>query len=87
MDLSRYPCVKMAFDAGKLGGTATTVFNSSNEEAVRLFLTKKISFLDIENLIEKSLSYYGVIENPDLNTIIELDKEVKSFVYEKSKNI
>ena len=33
MDLSRYPCVKMAFDAGKLGGTATTVFNSSNEEA------------------------------------------------------
>ncbi len=87
VDLSRYPCVKMAFDAGKLGGTATTVFNSSNEEAVRLFLTKKISFLDIENLIEKSLSYYGVIENPDLNTIIELDKEVKSFVYEKSKNI
>ena len=77
----------MAFDACKLGGTATTVFNSSNEEAVRLFLTKKISFLDIENLIEKSLSYYGVIENPDLNTIIELDKEVKSFVYEKSKNI
>ncbi|EIA24080.1 1-deoxy-D-xylulose 5-phosphate reductoisomerase, partial [Candidatus Arthromitus sp. SFB-3] len=87
VDLSRYPCVKMAFDAGKLGGTATTVFNSSNEEAVRLFLTKKISFLDIENLIEKSLSHYGVIENPDLNTIIELDKEVKSFIYEKSKNI
>lgn len=87
VDLSRYPCVKMAFDAGKLGGTATTIFNSSNEEAVRLFLNKKISFLDIENLIEKSLSHYKIIEDPDLNTIIELDKEVKSFVYEESKNI
>lgn len=87
VDLSRYPCVKMAFDAGKLGGTATTIFNSSNEEAVRLFLSKKISFLDIENLIEKSLSHYKIIEDPDLNTIIELDKEVKSFVYEESKNI
>lgn len=87
VDLSRYPCVKMAFDVGKLGGTATTIFNSSNEEAVRLFLSKKISFLDIENLIEKSLSHYKIIEDPDLNTIIELDKEVKSFVYEESKNI
>ncbi|BAK80962.1 1-deoxy-D-xylulose-5-phosphate reductoisomerase [Candidatus Arthromitus sp. SFB-rat-Yit] len=87
LDFERYPCVKMAFEAGKLGGTATTIFNSSNEEAVRLFLNKKISFLDIELLIEKSLSNYTIIENPDLNTIIQLDKEVKSFVYEESKKI
>lgn len=87
VDFERYPCVKMAFEAGKLGGTATTIFNSSNEEAVRLFLNKKISFLDIELLIKKSLSNYTIIKNPDLNTIIQLDKEVKSFVYEESKKI
>ena len=56
LDFDRYPCVKMAFDAGKLGGSATTIFNSANEEAVKLFLNNEISFLDIEILIYEALN-------------------------------
>lgn len=88
LDFNRYPCVKMAFDAGKLGGSATTIFNSANEEAVKLFLNNEIQFLDIEILIYEALNSHNKIDNPDLDTILTLDKETKIFVnnyYKKLK--
>ena len=90
LDFNRYPCVKMAIDSGKIGGSATTVFNSSNEEAVKLFLDKKISFLDIETLIYEALSSHTQITNPDLETILSIDKETRTFVnnfYKKIKAV
>lgn len=86
VDFERYPCVKMAFDSGKKGGTATTVFNSSNEEAVKLFLNNQISFLDIERLIDKCLSSHNLIKDPDLNTILEVDKEIRALVNEFARS-
>lgn len=87
LDLLRYPCVKMAIDSGKSGGSMTTVFNSSNEEAVKLFLNKQISFLDIEILIYEALNAHSKIDSPDINTIIEIDKETRQFVNNFSKRI
>lgn len=87
LDFERYPCVKMAIDSGKSGGSFTTVFNSANEEAVKLFLENKISFLDIEVLISNALSSHNKIENPDLETILNLDKDVRNLVQESSKKI
>lgn len=87
LDLNRYPCVKMAIDSGKSGGSMTTVFNSSNEEAVKLFLNKQISFLDIEILIYEALNSHSKINSPDLETIIELDKETRHFVNNFSKKL
>lgn len=87
IDFNRYPCLKMAFESGKIGGSATTVFNSANEEAVKLFLNKEIPFLDIENLIYESLSSHKKIDNPDLDTILSLDKEIRNFVNDSCKKI
>lgn len=85
VDFNRYPCVKMAYDAGRLGGTSTTVFNSSNEEAVKLFLGRKITFLDIENLIEKTLYSHNTIPNPDLDTILNVDIETRLLINKSLK--
>ena len=87
VDFNRYPCVKMAYESGITGGSMTTVFNSSNEEAVKLFLEEKISFLDIETLIYHALSSHNTINNPDLNTIIELDKEIRNKVNNHYKTL
>lgn len=73
MDYERYPCVKMAFECGRIGGTATTVFNAANEIAVARFLNGEIGFLQIEQLIERTLERHTLVANPDLETIREAD--------------
>ncbi len=87
LDFERYPCIKLAFDSGKSGGSMTTVYNSANEEAVKLFLNEKIKFLDIETLIYESLKCHDKIENPDLDTILIIDKQVRNFVNTHYKKI
>jgi 1-deoxy-D-xylulose-5-phosphate reductoisomerase len=73
MDLKRYPCLRMAFESGRIGGTATTVFNAANEAAVALFLEGKISFLDIESVIERVLEQHEPLQNPNLEAILGTD--------------
>ncbi|QTM99445.1 1-deoxy-D-xylulose-5-phosphate reductoisomerase [Sediminibacillus dalangtanensis] len=80
MDLERFPCLKMAYEAGKEGGTMTTVLNAANEAAVQLFLQDKISFLQIEALIKKALDAHQSIKQPDLQTILEVDRQTRSQV-------
>lgn len=77
MDFERFPCLKMAYDCGKIGGTAPTVFNAANEIAVARFLNKEISFLQIEEIIEKMIAKHSVIHNPDLETIQNVDAQVR----------
>jgi 1-deoxy-D-xylulose-5-phosphate reductoisomerase len=79
-DLERFRCLQFAYDAGKVGGTMTTVLNAANEEAVQLFLTKQIGFLDIEAYIEKALEQHSPIKNPDLDTIVAIDQETRKFI-------
>ncbi|MYL48661.1 1-deoxy-D-xylulose-5-phosphate reductoisomerase [Halobacillus litoralis] len=80
MDMDRFPCLRMAFEAGKAGGSMPTVLNAANEEAVQQFLEGKISFLDIEKYIEQALEKHDRIHNPDLSTIISIDKETRERV-------
>ncbi|GEN54113.1 1-deoxy-D-xylulose-5-phosphate reductoisomerase [Halobacillus faecis] len=80
MDLDRFPCLRMAFEAGKAGGSMPTVLNAANEEAVQQFLEGKISFLDIEKYIAQALEKHDRIHNPDLSTIISIDKETRERV-------
>ena len=74
MDMERYPCMRLAYEAGQAGGTATTVFNAANEIAVSRFLQGDISFLDIEGIIENVLSRHSPSASPDLDTIRETDR-------------
>lgn len=74
MDLERFPCLRLAYECGKIGGTATSVYNAANEVAVARFLGGSISFLEIETIIEKTLSRHNVQSCPDLETIRDADR-------------
>lgn len=78
MDFERFPCLRLAFECGKIGGTAPTVYNAANEVAVARFLNREISFLKIEQIIETALAQHRVVANPDLETIKEADKWARS---------
>lgn len=80
MDLNRFRCLAFAYEAGRIGGSMTTVLNAANEAAVSMFLENKISFLDIEAYIEKAMSTHQVIHRPDLETIHEIDKQTRQLV-------
>lgn len=82
MDLERYKCLALAYRAIEVGGTLPVVMNAVNEVAVQLFLDGKISFLDIETIIEREMDAHIVTENPDLDTILAVDADYKSRNYE-----
>lgn len=69
MDFDRYPCLKMAFECGVQGGSATTVFNAANETAVARFLQGEISFLHIEHIIHEVVQRHNPTALPDLEHI------------------
>ncbi|WP_282941862.1 1-deoxy-D-xylulose-5-phosphate reductoisomerase [Paenibacillus sp. RC67] len=73
MDYERFPCLKMAFDSGKAGGTAPTVFNAANEVAVDRFLKGEIGFLQIEDIIATALDKHETVSNPNLEQITAAD--------------
>lgn len=80
MDFDRFRLLKLAYQAGKCGGTTPTVLNAANEAAVALFLSGKITFLQIEDLIEKALGKHHNIANPSLFEIQEVDQETRKLV-------
>jgi 1-deoxy-D-xylulose-5-phosphate reductoisomerase len=80
MDYTRYHALKLAIDAGKAGGTMTTVLNAANEAAVSLFLQGKIGFLTIDELIERAMTEHVNISSPNLETILHVDAETRKNV-------
>ncbi|MCP6760314.1 MAG: 1-deoxy-D-xylulose-5-phosphate reductoisomerase [Fischerella sp. CENA71] len=75
-DHQKYPCMQLAYAAGRAGGCMPAVLNAANEQAVALFLEEKIQFLDIPRLIEQVCDRY-VIHNcssPTLEDIITADQ-------------
>lgn len=77
MDMERFPCLKLAYECGKIGGTATTAFNAANEVAVARFLKGDISFLKIEEIIARVLDNHQSIPSPDLEQIEQVDQQVR----------
>ncbi len=78
-DYERFPCLRMAFDSLKAGGTAPAVLNAANETAVAAFLNGKIRFVDIPLIIEKALNKIEIVDNPSLKQIIDTDFETRFF--------
>lgn len=76
-DYEKFPSVVLAYDAGRLGGTATTCLNAANEEAVFAFLNGKIKLYRIYEITEKMLEKHDVIKNPSIDAIFEVDKEIR----------
>ena len=82
-DIKRYPCVQYAMDAITLGGSMPCVLNASNEIAVYAFLDKKISFLEIEEIIFKMMHSIPNKLNPTIEDLIECDKLTRKLTLEE----
>lgn len=76
-DLEKFPTLKLAYDMGKLGGTATTCLNAANEEAVFAFLNGKIKLYDIYTITKKMCDEHKVLKNPSLDEIFAVDNEIR----------
>ncbi|MGH1326494.1 1-deoxy-D-xylulose-5-phosphate reductoisomerase [Bacillus pretiosus] len=72
-NLEKFPCLKLAYDAGKIGGTMPAVLNATNEIVNKLYREDIIKFLDIEKILYNVMSKHDVIANPDLNQILDYD--------------
>ena len=78
-DLNKFPCLELAYEAGKKGGTYPAVLNAVNEEAVYAFLSGKIRLTDIYKIVQKGMEAHLVITNPDLRDIIDSDNWAREF--------
>ncbi len=81
-DLDRFPCLGLAWEAGKKGGTYPAVLSAADEEAVRAFLDEEIDFYGIPRLVERALGAHQPATEPDLQTIREIDGETRARVRE-----
>ena len=60
-----------------MGGTAPCILNAANEIAVEAFLNKKIKFLDMIKIVEKSLENFTFVKNPNLDDYLSADAETR----------
>ncbi|MBX8946151.1 MULTISPECIES: 1-deoxy-D-xylulose-5-phosphate reductoisomerase [Lysinibacillus] len=85
MDFERYPALRLAYEAGRMGGTILTAMNAANEAAVAAFLQGKITFLEIDETIERVMQAHQNIAVPDLQTILHVDSETRKIVLDMVK--
>ncbi len=85
-DFDKFPSLKMAYQVGKLGGSATVCLNAANEEAVFAFLNGKIRLYDIYQIVENMLDRHNVIYSLDIDEIFEIDKEIRLKTQEYIRN-
>ncbi len=88
-DHDKYPCMQIAYAAGRAGGSMTAVLNAANEQAVALFLDEKIKFLEIPKLIETVCDKHrnDYRENPSLDDILAADSWARGAVLEASDKL
>jgi 1-deoxy-D-xylulose-5-phosphate reductoisomerase len=79
-DVEAFPCLSLARECAKKGGTACPVMNGANEEAVAMFLNDEISFYDIYHLVKRAVDTVPFIQNPDLEQILESDRLARQAV-------
>ena len=79
-DPAAFPCLGLAMEAKRTGGTACAILNGANEAAVGRFLRGEIGFNDIPRLVERALGATEVKWNPDLADILEADRNARCVV-------
>lgn len=81
-DMETFYGLRLAYEALKEGGSMPTVYNAANEKAVALFLNRKISYLQIPELIERTMRAHETIKDPDVMQILETEASVYSSIEE-----
>ncbi len=85
-DIETFQGLALAYRAAEAGGTMPTVFNAANEKAVALFLQKQITFLQIPELIGRSMEQHCVTDDPTVEQILEAEAATYAFIDEITKN-
>jgi 1-deoxy-D-xylulose-5-phosphate reductoisomerase len=87
-DLGRFPGLRLAYDALRIGGTATAVYNAADEEAVRLFLEGRIRFPQIPRIVEQALERHRPEPGDSLAQILDADRWTRDLIHhDNSKGI
>lgn len=81
-ELARFPCLSLAFAAANAGGTAPAVLNAANEIAVAAFLDEGLPYLQIAQVVEKTLNAIPVASADSLDVILEIDARTRKFTKE-----
>ena len=79
-DLEAFPCLRLAMDAARQGGTACPVMNGANEEAVAMYLRDEIGFYDIYDLVKGAMDAIPFIADPTLEEILSCDAAARQYV-------
>ncbi len=79
-DLENFPGLALAYAAGRTGGTMPTVFNAANEYAVREFLNRRISYLEITEMIQAAMERHAPVPDPSVEEILETEAFVYDFL-------
>lgn len=81
-DPAKYPCMELAYAAGRAGGTMPAVMNAANEEAVAQFLEERIHFLDIPDVIEAACERHkqDLMNHPQLEDVLQVDQWARRVV-------
>lgn len=79
-DMETFYGLKLAFEAGRKGGTLPTVLNAANEKAVAMFLDRKLRYLQIPELIQSCMEQHHNITNPTVEQILETEQETYEYI-------
>lgn len=79
-DMETFYGLRLAFEAGRRGGSLPTVFNAANEKAVALFLDRKIRYLQIPEIIQACMEEHRIIENPSVEEILNTEQATYEFI-------
>ena len=79
-DTDTFEGLKLAYEASTIGGSMPSVFNAANEKAVALFLDRKIKFLQIYEIIKKSMEHHKVVQQPTVEQILDAEAECYEYI-------
>ena len=82
-DWNKFKALNLAYEAGKLGGSAPVCLNAANEEAVFEFLDGKIKLFDIINVVEYMMSQHTLINSPSIDEVFEIDNAIRQKTRER----
>jgi 1-deoxy-D-xylulose-5-phosphate reductoisomerase len=82
-DYENMPCLSLAIEMAKAGGTGPCVMSAANETAVHLFLRGKLGYNRIYDAAAQAVEKIGIVKDPDLETILEADAAARRFVEEE----
>ena len=84
-DMETFYGLKLAYEAGRIGGSLPTVLNAANEKAVAMFLNREIRYLQIPEIIRECMEHHKNIVNPTIPEILATEQETYEYILTKYK--